>query len=55
MISLHELQWMSRCLTHSGKDATEISIIVMDMFKKYPALINRYQYLYVMASKKSIR
>ncbi len=53
MINLIELQWMSRCLTHPDRNngASIMALKAQDMFNHYPALISRYPYLYVMATK----
>lgn len=53
-INLSELQWISRCLTHSDSDP-DVCIVALkaqDLFTRYPALISRYPYLYVMMTKK---
>ena len=52
MMDLIELQWISRCLSHSCHGSVLMAERVMDMFKQYPALTERYPYLYVMATKK---
>ena len=52
MINLIELQWITRCLSHSCEDSAVMAEKVMDMFSLYPALIDRYYYLYVMARKQ---
>ena len=52
MMDLIELQWITRCMSHSCHGSVLMAEKVMDMFKQYPALTERYPYLYVMATKK---
>lgn len=51
VINLIELQWITRCLSHSCQGSAVMAEKVMDMFNQYPELIGRYYYLYVMATK----
>ncbi len=42
MMDLIELQWISRCLSHPCQGSVLMAEKVMDMFKQYPALTERY-------------